>query len=79
MATWTQKTQGFDKYKVDFLIWAKNPRQQRMMCLIKKEIENYVSIIKKDDYKCYICLKIEIPTNLPTFVVWLMLHSSSRF
>ena len=37
--------------------------------MIKKEIEKYVSIIKNDEHKCYICLKIETPNDLPTFIV----------
>ena len=36
--------------------------------MIKKEIEKYVSIIKNDEHKCYIWLKIETPKDLPTFV-----------
>ena len=51
----------------------KNPRQRRgqggISCLIKKEIGKYVSIVKNDEHKCYIWLKIETPNALRTFVV----------
>ena len=49
--TWehdTQRIQGLGNYNAHSLIWEKNPRQRRgqegVTCLIKKEIEKYVSI-----------------------------------
>ena len=45
-----------------------------MACFIKKEIAKYVSIIKNDEHKCYIWLKIETPNDLPTFVVGGYIH-----
>ena len=54
-----------------------------MACSIKKEIEKYVSIIKNDEHKCYIWLKIETPKDLPTFVVGCYIltsmHQDSNF
>ena len=40
-----------------------------MTCIIKKEIEKYVSTIKNDERKCHIWLKIETLDDLSTFVV----------
>ena len=59
-------------------------RQRRgqggVTCLIKKEIEKYVSIIKNDEHKCYIWLKIETHNDLPTFVVGCYIpHQDSKF
>ena len=55
--TWehdTQRIQGLRNYKVHCLIWVKNPRQRRgqggVVCLIKKEIEKYLLIIKNDEH-----------------------------
>ena len=61
-----------------------NPRQRRgqggVACLIKKEIEKYVSIIKNDEHKCYIWLEIETPNDLLTFVVGCYIpHQDSNF
>ena len=42
--------------------------------MIKKEIEKYVPIIKNDERKCYIWLKIETLKDLPTFVVKRYIH-----
>ena len=85
--TWehdTQRIQGLRNYNVHSLIWEKNPRQRRgqggVACLIKKEIEKYVSIIKNDEHKCYMWLKIETPNDLPTFVVGCYIpHQDSNF
>ena len=40
-----------------------------MAFFIKKAIEKYVSIIKNDEHKLYIWLKIETPNYLPTLIV----------
>ena len=66
-----KKIQGLGNYNLDSLIWVKNPRQRRVQggvaCLIKRELEKYMSIIKNDEHKCYIWLKIETPNGVPTW------------
>ena len=44
-------------------------RTKKVVCLIEREREKYVSIIKNDKHKCYIWLEIEIPNEMPTSVV----------
>ena len=48
--------------------------------LINKEIEKYVSIIKNDEHKCYIPLKIETPNDLLIFLIRCHIpHQNSNF
>ena len=49
--------QGADKYIVHWLIWTISPRHQRKLggveCLIKRELEDYVSITNDGKHAYY--------------------------
>ena len=65
-------------------MWAKNARQRRgqggVACMIKRGLEEYVSVVKKDKHKRYLWLKILTPKGEPTFVAGCYIpHHDSNF
>jgi hypothetical protein len=55
-------------------------KRNRLACLIKRGLENCVSFIKYDEYRCCIWLKIQSPNDLPIFGIGCyILHYDSKF
>jgi len=85
--TWehdTQRINGLGKYNVHSLMWTQNAKQRRgqggVACLIKKGLEDYVSIVKDDKHKKYTWLKISTPNCMSTFVAGCYIpHHNSSF
>ncbi|RYA45856.1 endonuclease/exonuclease/phosphatase family protein [Enterobacter cloacae complex sp. GF14B] len=70
--TWehdTQRINGLEDYNVHSLMWSKNLKQRRgqggVACMVKKGLEDFVSIVKDDKYKRYVWLKIMTPKRTP--------------
>ncbi|RYA62356.1 hypothetical protein DD598_30455, partial [Enterobacter cloacae complex sp. 2DZ2F16B1] len=75
---------SLEDYNLHSLMWSKNLKQRRgqggLACMVKKGLEDFVSIVKDDKYKRYVWLKIMTPKRAPIFVAGCYIpHHDSPF